>query len=130
MLGMTKAAIILMGRAASLPAATVTTLIGDGTRAFRDPGEQSLRRRDWSRWGAVFLRSGQPAGPAGGSDHQASELSTIAGNGQHGYRGDGGPAVEASLSAPHELTFDANGDPYFAERGNQSFASSTGKPSS
>jgi hypothetical protein len=29
---------------------------------------------------------------------------------------DGGPAVDATLSASHELVFDSKGDPYFAER--------------
>ena len=43
-------------------------------------------------------------------------MTTIAGNGQKAYRGDGGPATEASLSAPHELLFDARGNLYIAER--------------
>jgi streptogramin lyase len=45
-------------------------------------------------------------------------VTTIAGDGQRGYRGDGGPATAASLSAPHELAFDSKGDLYFAERDN------------
>jgi streptogramin lyase len=51
-------------------------------------------------------------------DLQTRRLTTIAGNGQRGYRGDGGPALEASLNMPHELQFDARGDLYIAERDN------------
>jgi len=43
---------------------------------------------------------------------------TVAGNGQKGYRGDGGPATDASLNMPHELQFDSAGNLYIAERDN------------
>ena len=49
-------------------------------------------------------------------DLKTKQLSTVAGNGDPGYRGDGGPAIEASLNMPHELVFDRKGDLYFAER--------------
>jgi streptogramin lyase len=51
-------------------------------------------------------------------DLATKRLTTIAGNGQKGYSGDGGPAVDASLNMPHELRFDAHGDIYVAERDN------------
>ena len=51
-------------------------------------------------------------------DMKTRELTTIAGNGERGYRGDGGPAVAASLNMPHELRFDAAGNIYVAERDN------------
>src|SRR6202051_4088229 len=51
-------------------------------------------------------------------DLATKRLITIAGNGQKGYRGDGGPAVDASLNMPHEVRFDAKGDMYIAERDN------------
>jgi streptogramin lyase len=98
-------------------AATVTTLVGigtpglsdtevnnpygmvigpDGALYFCDLGSQSIRRMDLA----------------------TKRITIIAGNGQRGYSGDGGPATEASLSAPHELVFDARGDLYFVERDN------------
>src|SRR5262249_27673767 len=43
---------------------------------------------------------------------------TIAGNGQKGYTGDGMTATEASLNMPHEIQFDAAGHLYIAERDN------------
>jgi len=43
---------------------------------------------------------------------------TIVGNGTAGYSGDGGPALEASLSKPHEIRFDSTGRLYIADMAN------------
>jgi streptogramin lyase len=51
-------------------------------------------------------------------DVSSKRVTTIAGNGQKGYSGDGGPATAASLNMPHELRFDASGNMYIAERDN------------
>ncbi len=51
-------------------------------------------------------------------DLKTHRLTTIAGNGEASYRGDGRRAVEASLNMPHEIRFDARGDLYIAERDN------------
>jgi len=45
-------------------------------------------------------------------------MTTIAGNGEKGYRGDTGPATAASLNMPHELLFDRAGNLFIAERDN------------
>ncbi len=51
-------------------------------------------------------------------DLKSGEVSTVAGNGQKGYAGDGGPAIEASLNQPYEILFDRSGNMYFAEMPN------------
>jgi DNA-binding beta-propeller fold protein YncE len=51
-------------------------------------------------------------------DLKTHRLTTIAGNGEAAYKGDGGRAVEASLNMPHEIRFDRRGDLYIAERDN------------
>jgi streptogramin lyase len=51
-------------------------------------------------------------------DLKTKKLTTVAGNGQKGYQGDGGPAKDASLNMPHEVRFDSKGDLYIAERDN------------
>lgn len=51
-------------------------------------------------------------------DLRTKQLTTIAGNGEKGYRGDGGPAINAALNMPHELRFDGAGNVYIAERDN------------
>jgi DNA-binding beta-propeller fold protein YncE len=42
-------------------------------------------------------------------------ITTVAGNGLHGYTGDGGLATKARLSDPYGLAFDAKGNLYIAE---------------
>lgn len=49
-------------------------------------------------------------------DLNTSLLTTIAGNGQQAYAGDGGPALEASFRAPHEIRFDASGNLFIVSR--------------
>jgi DNA-binding beta-propeller fold protein YncE len=49
-------------------------------------------------------------------DLATGRLTTIAGNGTKAYAGDGGPALQASFSAPHEIRFDAAGNLYLVER--------------
>src|SRR5258708_1554464 len=103
----------------SLPAqaASVSTIIGTGMPGFSET--------------QVNNPYGMVIGPDGAMyfcdvdnqrvrrlDLRTKRMTTIAGNGEKGYRGDGGPAVNASLAAPHELLFDKNGDLYFAERDN------------
>jgi len=51
-------------------------------------------------------------------DLKSRELTTIAGSGQKGYAGDGGPAPQAALNMPHELRFDKAGDLFIVERDN------------
>jgi trimeric autotransporter adhesin len=48
----------------------------------------------------------------------AGTISTIAGNGNTGYSGTGGPATSASLNGPNGLAFDAAGNLYIAETNN------------
>lgn len=72
-------------------------LIGpDNALYFCDLGNQRIRRLD------LVTRA----------------VTTIAGNGERGYAGDGGPATEATLNMPHELCFDRAGDLYIVERDN------------
>lgn len=51
-------------------------------------------------------------------DLKTGQISTVAGNGQKGYAGDGGPALEASLNQPYEVAFDHAGNMFFAEMPN------------
>jgi sugar lactone lactonase YvrE len=49
-------------------------------------------------------------------DLRTRRTSTIAGNGERAYAGDGRSATDASLNMPHEVQFDAAGHLYIAER--------------
>lgn len=46
-------------------------------------------------------------------------LTVVAGTGEPGFSGDGGPATKAQLHAPHDLLFDAEGNLLIADTGNQ-----------
>jgi len=45
-------------------------------------------------------------------------ITTVAGNGNPGFSGDGGPATKAELNSPFGITFDASGNLYIADSGN------------
>jgi streptogramin lyase len=51
-------------------------------------------------------------------DPKSGLLSTVAGRGEKGYSGDGGPAVAAKLNEPYEIRFDQNGNLLFVEMQN------------
>lgn len=52
-------------------------------------------------------------------DAQSDEIRTVAGNGQAGFSGDGGPAIEAMLSNPSGVAVDARGRLYISDSNNQ-----------
>ena len=45
-------------------------------------------------------------------------ISTVAGTGEPGFSGDGGPATAAALNVPSDLIFDDGGNLYIADQGN------------
>jgi len=107
-------ALALVGTAAPL---TVTTLIGTGMPGYSDSHVNNPYGMTIGPDGALYFcdLDNQRIRRL---DLRTKRLTTIAGNGQRAYRGDGGLAVEASLNMPHEVRFDARGDMYIAERDN------------
>ncbi|HUE71222.1 MAG TPA: hypothetical protein VMP01_10085 [Pirellulaceae bacterium] len=51
-------------------------------------------------------------------DAKTGTISTIAGTGQAGFGGDGGPATKARLSSPHSIALDADDNVYIADIAN------------
>lgn len=51
-------------------------------------------------------------------DRKSGQAKVVAGSGEKGYAGDGGPAVDARLNEPYEVRFDAEGNMYFVEMQN------------
>jgi len=49
-------------------------------------------------------------------DLKSHKLTVIAGTGQKGYAGDGGPVAAALLDEPYEIAFDKAGDLFFCDR--------------
>jgi sugar lactone lactonase YvrE len=52
-------------------------------------------------------------------DAKSGVIGTLAGNGQAGYAGDGGPATEASLNEPYGIVLDRAGNIFVADRLNR-----------
>src|SRR5262245_66251113 len=47
--------------------------------------------------------------------NRLGRLTVIAGTGEGGFGGDGGPATKAQLNAPHDLQFDSEGNLFIAD---------------
>ncbi len=51
-------------------------------------------------------------------DHRTGRISTVAGTGEAGFSGDGGPAAEAAFDRPHSIAFGPDGALYVCDIGN------------
>jgi sugar lactone lactonase YvrE len=51
-------------------------------------------------------------------DLKTKQMTVVAGTGEMGYSGDGGPATKAKLNEPYEIRFDRKGNMYFVEMKN------------
>jgi len=112
-----KATILLMLPARLRAASAVSTLIGTGAAGHSDAQVNNPYGLAIGPDGALYFcdLDNQRIRRL---DLKTRRTTDVAGNGQRGYSGDGGPATAASLNMPHELAFDARGDIYVAERDN------------
>jgi streptogramin lyase len=108
---------LLLALATAMSAASVETLIGTGVAGFSDTQVNNVYGLAIGPDGALYFcdLGNQRIRKI---DLKTKRMTTVAGTGQPGYSGDGGPATQATLRAPHELVFDKNGDLYIAERDN------------
>ncbi len=51
-------------------------------------------------------------------DASTGVISTVAGTGERGFSGDGGPAIKAQFNRPHSIALDGKGSLYIADIGN------------
>ena len=118
------AAITALLLISSLPAKTVRTIAGTGVAGFSGDGGPGEKGQIANPYGLVI-------GPDGALyfceianhrvrrlDLKTNKLSTVAGSGNKGYSGDGGPALKADLNEPSEVRFDKQGNMYFVEMQN------------
>ena len=105
-------------------AGNVVTIAGDGTAGYSGDGGTAPNK----------ARVNQPSGlRAHGNgvyfcdtlnnvvrfvDFTTAVITTVAGNGNPGYSGDGGPATKASLKTPSDIVFDTQGNMYISDTGN------------
>jgi sugar lactone lactonase YvrE len=98
----------------------IMTVAGTGVRGYSGDGGPSVKAQLDQPYGLAFDRAGNlyVADSANNRVRRIDKrgiITTVAGNGEHGYSGDGGPATKARLSDPYGLAFDAAGDLYVAE---------------
>ncbi len=105
---------------------TLTTIAGNGVAGYSGDGGPAINARLNGPRGVAVNATGDVFISDTGNnvirkvDHTTGWISTIAGSGQVGAGGDGGPATRASLSFPFGLAFDVNGNLLIADTGNQS----------
>jgi sugar lactone lactonase YvrE len=119
---------LLVALAPSPPAAkvAVATLIGTGSAGYSDTQVSNPYGLTIGTDGALYFcdLDNQRIRRL---DLRTRRTSTVTGDGQKGYAGDGGPATRASLNMPHEIQFDSAGHLYVAERDNHVIRKVDGK---
>jgi sugar lactone lactonase YvrE len=114
--------------ATPLGAQTITTVAGNGQQGAGPDGvlatQTPLFMLQQTPAGLVFDRDGNLYFSESGAnrvrriDRKGGRIFTVAGTGEYGYSGDGGPAVAAKLKEPGDLAFDAAGSLYVSDLGN------------
>lgn len=106
----------------NLNAATVVNVAGTGEQGYSGDGGKAENAKINGPFGVV-------RGPDGALyicdtfNHRIrrvaeGKITTVAGNGQKGFSGDGGPANKARLNEPYEVRFDEEGHMFFVEMKN------------
>jgi DNA-binding beta-propeller fold protein YncE len=101
-------------------AADIFTVAGSGAQGVAQDGEQARAASLDQPYGVLIDPGGALIWADFGSNRilrlRGGRVSVVAGNGAKGHAGDGGPARQAQLSAPHEIRFDSKGNMLIAER--------------
>jgi sugar lactone lactonase YvrE len=100
----------------------VRTLIGNGTAGSQSEPAEASQALVNNPYGVVvgpdkaLYFCEVDTGRTRRFDFSTRQLTAVAGNGLKAYTGDGGPALSASFSAPHEIRFDAGRHLFVVER--------------
>ena len=108
---------------ASTRGATVSTFAGNGTKGSAGDGGPATQAQLDNPFGVVRGPDGniwfcEYGGQRVCKVTADGKLHVVAGSGQKGYTGDGGPALQATFNLPHEIRFDQAGDLYIVDMGN------------
>jgi len=104
-------------------AAAISTFAGTGEKGFAgDDGPATAAKLD-NPFGVVRGPDGaiwfcQYGGQRISKVTADGKIHTVAGTGQKGYTGDGGPALQATFNLPHEIRFDKAGNFFIADMQN------------
>ncbi|MGF6610249.1 hypothetical protein OKW45_005171 [Paraburkholderia sp. WSM4175] len=106
-------ALLLIAIAHPAAAQIISTFAGPGLGGVGAPGIQA-EAITADRWGNIY--TAEPTyRVVRRIDHKNGTVTIIAGNGQEGYSGDGGPATQAMLDYPTGVALDRAGNVFIAE---------------
>jgi sugar lactone lactonase YvrE len=111
-------------RRIDLETGTATTVVGTGTAGNAGDGGLATRAQITEPYEVRFAANGDlyfvdmVAAVVRKVDSQSNIITTVAGCGEVGYSGDGGPATAAKLDRPHSIAFDGDGNLYVCDIGN------------
>ena len=105
------------------PSGIITTVAGTGEEAYSGDGGPAVEAALYNPKDVAVDGAGNLYIPDG-SNHRvrrvdtSGTITTIAGDGEGGYSGDGGPAVRARLDLPTDLTVDGSGNLFIVDARN------------
>lgn len=111
-------------RRLDLASGELTTVAGSGKIGYAGDGEAATKALLNEPYEVRFDRAGNMLFVEMKNhlvrkvDKATGVISTIAGTGQEGFSGDGGPATKAQLRIPHSIALDADDNLYIADIGN------------
>lgn len=111
-------------RRIDLVSGQISTVAGSGVQGYAGDGGDARAARLNEPYEIRFDRAGNllfvemKNAVVRRVDAQTGIIRTIAGTGEVGFSGDGGPATEAQLKQPHSIALDAAGNLYICDIGN------------
>lgn len=105
--------------------AIITTAVGTGEKGFAGDGGPAAKALLNGPFDLCFDRAGNLYfsdtfnNRIRRVDAASGVITTVAGNGEKGFSGDGGPAVDAALNEPYGVVVDRAGNLYIADRLNR-----------
>ncbi len=101
----------------------ITTVAGTGVADFSGDNGPATRAALSSPYGVATDGAGNLLIVDQGNSRirkvSAGTITTVAGNGQQSFLGDGGPATAANLLSPQGIAVDSSGNPFIADTDNQ-----------
>lgn len=102
---------------------TISTIAGTGVQGYGGDGGPATAAKVDNPYGIVRGPDGalwfcEYSGQRIRRIAPDGTITTVAGTGQKGYTGDGGPALQATFNLPHELRFGVDGNLYITDMSN------------